>query len=83
MWREKRAKGRINESKTDDASFITVSTFPTQMILKGFYSAVTPYSYLGNTDTRMRTTYTNRQIHKCTNMSFSLHTFSNARLQTY
>lgn len=35
------------------ASFITVSTFPTGTILKGFYSAITPYSYLGNTDTRM------------------------------
>lgn len=50
------------------ASFISVSIFPAGMILKGFYLAITPYSYLRKTDSHMHGT------HKRARNSLSLHT---------
>lgn len=54
--------------------------FPTGPILKGFYSAITPYSYLGSTDTHMHITHTDKdthaltQIHRFVRTALRLHT---------
>lgn len=55
-------------------SLITVSTFPTGPILKGFYSAITPYSYLGSTDAHITHTKTHAltQTHKFVRIALCL-----------